>query len=427
MFVAIDRKIEYNSKYTNIKNFVSILYAFSPILKIYASPVPGLSISEFSIVFLFILLILTNPTRLFQFPSIIKPLIYFLIYGIILTLYVIFFESWSISSTMIYEVCGKILFFIMFIVGFQFWSTEKFVKYLIKLADIAVIFLFIQIFLSIFGIHISGIIPFLPLSNNVETAQFISNQLGGERFSSIFSEPAHLSEFIILPLIIISFGNKPNYLRCIFYTSTILISHSATGFTVLGVILLCFIFNWLQSFRNPKYKILFSIISLLLVIILIPSFSVLFGDRLDRFAEISGDGDGLFSGYLRVMRGYILYNDFTIPEKLFGQGFGCIIGYISTHKTDYLSLTDLIPEYVNSIQYILISTGIVGFCLISNFLYKIFRRCNNEYKIVIICLIMMMASTAIFFSITAIIYLLPALHSLREIRGNDSSKDNTII
>lgn len=392
--------------------FVSFVYAFSPILLIYSSPVPGLSINEFIIALLFIWFALTKPNELFKINSLITPVVIYILYGTIITFGIIFSEAWSQPSIMIYDVFSKILFLIIFFVGIKFISFEIFIKNIFSLGDITVTFLFIQIVLSCVGVHISGIIPFLPLSNEVDTAQFISGQLGSDRMSSLFSEPAHLSEFLLLPLIIELFDRKRHIFRILLYGSAIIISKSTTGFSVLGVILILFLIYQLKTIRRKSVRILLIVVTCIIALGIAPLFLIVFGDALDRFSEISGDANGLFSGYIRVMRGYVLFGDYSLSEKIFGQGFGCILGYISSHKTAYLDLTDKIPEYVNSIQYILITTGIIGLFIIFKFIYGIFTRCSYQFKMVLLSLIIMMTSSSIFFSTLGCLYLIASIRSI---------------
>lgn len=391
---------------------LAFLFAAFPILDIYATPLPGISIGEFLLIVAFTLLSITKPERTYRIPSDFSPIFLYAAYGISVTLFVILTQSWAIPSVMLYDAGSKILFFIIFLLGINYIKWEPFSKYLLKIANFAAGFLLLQVILSTIGVHISGIVPWLPLSNETDVADFISKQLDSDRSSSLFAEPAHFCEYMVLPLVIALIGNNQSKRKAILYASSILLSRSANGFAILGICILGFMLWRMLSIRKPLTKTIYVIFISLAGIVIVPFLAIVFEDLIERFAEISGDSASTgvhgLSGYIRVLRGYFLYGSFSTIGQIFGMGFGCILGYISSHTTPYLELTDLMPEYVNSVQYILISSGIIGLILIVKQLYRLFKSSQYQFKLALVCLAALMCSASIFFTTTTILILISA-------------------
>lgn len=386
---------------------ISLLVALFPILDIYATPLPGISIGEFLLFSIFIYCAFKKSGMLFSIPTEFAPFFSYFLYGSIVTLSVISFCRWANPNTMLYDLGSKVLFFSILLLSLKFCIRKELVKYLIIIANIVSAFFIFQYALRMVGINISGIISFLPLSNTVDTAHFIQGQQGSARCSSLFAEPAHLCEFMTLPLCLSALGRNKNIRRFIIYLSVLLLSRSANGFAISGIVLLGIIIFRILRLKNNGLKVFVLSSAICLCLIIVPVLGLIFNDYVQRFAEISGDPsqrsvNGL-SSYIRVLRGYSLFVSFPVFEQIVGQGFGCILSYVANHDTSFYELTSELPDYVNSIQSVLISTGYIGLVLMTKQIYGLFRKCHREYKLALLSLVALTASATILFTPVSIL------------------------
>ena len=399
----------------SLRRSVSFFFSIFALLDIYASPFPGISIGELLLFFTFIYCAIKSNGFVFKIPFEFYPFFWLILYGSLITIIVIAFNTWPDQNNMLYDAGSKILFLIILLVGIKYIDVKYLSNYIGKVADIVCAFFFIQLILGYLGIRISGIIPGLPLSNTVDSSDFINRQLESERICSFFSEPAHLCQFLILPICLASYGKYKNKKRFFLYGATLFLSGSANGYALIALIIMGLLLRKCLSIRSRVLRI-FSISAIsLMLFISVTYITLLFPDITRRFTEISGNVSAYstngMSSYVRVLRGYSLYESFPLVGKLFGEGFGCIQSYADSHNTSYFYLTSILPDYVNSIQYVLICTGFIGFILLLRQFYVIYINSLIEYKLSIACLFMMMFSATVLFSYLSIIILVSAYGS----------------
>lgn len=390
----------------NTTYLFSISLALYPILNIYAiTGLPGLSLGQFMLVLLIGLKALRNGVISFSyFKS-------FAIYSLIVTILGITIRNYDWVDSL-YEAFALLLFLVIFNNSTVDADYSKVKKWVVYVGLFAFVFFIVQYILFLSGHPISGIVSFLPLSNAVDTETFRLAQMGRDRLSSIFQEPAHFSEFMSIVLAFILFEEKKRtnrILLAIAISISIILSMSTSGAVFLALVWGAWGIRSVNHFKRGKYMI--AIIAILLISILIPwvSSSSYAGYISSRFSEITFDptaSEHGFSSYIRVLRGYIPFMESDWIEKIFGHGLGTLRSYIKQNpSTEFLNVTTFNETWVNSFQYLLFMTGIVGTLLFGKQLFYFFIGSSFLGKLFIIQYISAFLSSGILLTPTSALFL----------------------
>ena len=383
----------------------SICFALFPILNIYSiTGLPGLSIGQFLLVLLIGFRILNNGfSKILCFKA-------FVIYSLIISAIGIVVKGYDLVDS-IYESIALILFFVIFnytIVSAEYAKVKKWIVYV---GMFALAFFVIQYILFLAGRPISGIVSFLPLSNEVNTAEFRLTQMGRERLSSIFQEPAHYSEFmsIVLAFILLKKdGNKKKkLLLSIIISATIILSMSTSGAIFLALVWGAWSIYLSQQTHNVKT--LFTIVILLVVTatpILLSSYLEYISLRFSQISFTPEASEYGFSSYIRVLRGYIPFMESDVLDQIFGHGLGTLRSYIRQNpSTMFLSVTDFNETWVNSFQYLLFMTGIIGTVLFGKQMMYFYKGTTFMGKLFILQYISAFLSAGILLTPTSALFL----------------------
>lgn len=366
----------YQKNYTiNFSNILTFFIVTFPISKIYATKIPGVSFGELLILFSIILCFLFRQKTTLRVP---KTYIFFYLYMILITPTLFFVMPYLNISSYIHSFLSLTLASLIIILG-SYYINIYFALKLLKTTTILVVaFFFMQSIIKLaFNYTIVGIVPFIPLSNGVESSLFIQHQIEVGRFSSFFEEPSHLAQFLLIGLLFSLFSEYKYFYKnmklALVITLALLLSLSGNAIVVIFLSWGMFFINKLIQ-ENIKYKIIY-IISICIVISLLVLLFLLnetLFNLLNRTEEISGNGStGLSSGYIRIVRGYELIKEFNLIEFLFGIGSQNIEMYVNLNpNTNYISIIDKQITWVNGFQNILISGGIIGVLLYISFLRK---------------------------------------------------------
>lgn len=383
----------------------SVSLALFPILNIYAIPgLPGLSIGQFLLVLLIGLRILINGfSKISCFKS-------FVIYSLIITAIGIVVKGYDLVDS-IYESIALILFFVIFNYAIVSAEYAKVKKWIVYVGMFALAFFVIQYILFLAGRPISGIVSFLPLSNEVNTAEFRLTQMGRERLSSIFQEPAHYSEFMSIALAFILLkkdGNtKKKILLSIIISATIILSMSTSGAVFLALVWGAWCINLSKQTKHGK-----TILAMLMLLV-VTAIPILLSSYLEyvslRFSQISFTPEASehgFSSYIRVLRGYIPFMESDVLDQIFGHGLGTLRSYIKQNpSTMFLSVTDFNETWVNSFQYLLFMTGIIGTVLFGKQMMYFYKGTTFLGKLFILQYISAFLSAGILLTPTSALFL----------------------
>ena len=248
------------------------------------------------------------------------------------------------------------------------------------------------------GIKLLFIIPNIPLSIN---ADYEYLRVWLIRAEACFTEPAHLAQFLAVPLILILCSKneissqkksdiKSSRIKTIMLTIGILIAMLITFSGNAVIILLCVLIAFLidrMLFRKKYISSIVLIISMVISVVIlyntVPQLQVLFG-RVSEITEQKG------SGYIRIFHGFDVYSQFPLINKLFGIGYGNIRAFAQYHNNiifSKLSSSHPLFEYLNGIQYVLLGGGIFGLVLYLAILFGCINKRNSLGLYVIITFI----------------------------------------
>lgn len=309
---------------------------------------------------------------------------------------------------------GVIKSFLVYLLFF----TEINDKYLIKsyrIAGYAVIaFFFFQLTLSvIIGHHPSGIIRSLPIALDLDDVDdFFYKQSAGTRASSVFSEPAIFVQYI-LPLLCLELfgGRRIKWVGSVIIVSAILLAQSGNGLIGLVVVLLMLVIYIIKE-KGSFAKRMF-LLPILIVGVTFISYEYIQSEmgqrvmaRRDQF-DISGNAYSGQSGYIRMYRGYYVFQERNTLEKLIGNDNPEAIrsSILQSRVSTQFGENDM---YFNTVQSVLIRTGIIGAILFILLLFFMFREADFSGKAIVSVFIVLSFIASLFFTETMALYLLLA-------------------
>lgn len=369
-------------------------------------------VGYFAIFFYFVLLFSKVPLgrRELIIP---KELKVFFLYSVIITLFTNLTESGSLVAllTVIIGILGYLVYWKTFVI-------QHFLKFYVVTAIIVISFHFFQNIVKITtGIGVSGVIPGLSISKGLAEDAVYNQMYKYDRFSSFFSEPSHLAQFLIPLLIWLLFDDYTNIkyrkllLVAVFFS--LILTRSGTSLMLIIPAVLFVLYRIIKDFKGSKLLSV-SIVSSLII------FGVFVGRRFissemgafveDRSTEVvtTSDENGGTSGFVRIWRGYFVYGDYSTVEKIIGNSSHNAILKHVYHSNMELYLEDFALVYFNAIQYILIHFGLIGIFLFFFYIYRLWR--GNTYcgKCLLATLIVLMLIEAIYGGTRMALFLLLA-------------------
>lgn len=389
----------------NLQKIFTSYVIILPILNIYCSHyINALRIGEIVGVFMAILLLAATKSK-FVLSNIEYwiAIAYIFFQSIVLTGFI---PTYTISDTFVR--LGRVLFYTYFALRLapSFFNWEFGVNLYIKLSVLCSLVLITQfVVLQVSFKFVPFVLPGMNLSTNFSNSEEYYHSLiqginwygKGLRCSGFFLEPAHFCEFVIFSLVfLLSAKKSKTNLFCIGIIGfSILISGSAIGFFSFAFIYITSIFH-----RVTAKKILFSFLILILAIS-ISYYLNLFDKAFYRLSTVSSTVEAT-TGNLRLLRGYVIYNEMPLFYKIFGMGFGNYENFVEYYNIQTMFDTFLprSNEFMNGISVILTSGGIIGISIYLAFFIKIYFRLDYVRKIIFFVFVLILFSSNIFYKET---------------------------
>lgn len=205
---------------------------------------------------------------------------------------------------------------------------------------------------------------------------------------SLFSEASKYAHYVVPCLLLLLINNKHNglFIFELFISIALVLTYSANA-VVFMIVAWCTWILFARKNRHRYTKVFVSIVGILSLVYLFTGvnwFTV-------RLSEI---GNGLTSGSMRVLRGWIIYGMLPTVNKLLGVGIGNVASYIALKgirtgfDAGYLG-------YMSGLSEVAVSSGLI--CLIAYlFVFLIyFIRCGETGKCLVLVLMVMLMSSAI--------------------------------
>lgn len=391
-------------KIIKITTFFIVLF---PILNIYGTFIPSISLGE---LLLALFLFISRVFRCVENNVNLKKYYIYIVYMLFSSIILLLFRDWFNLNVFFHSFFSIILYFLFLFYGVKYFNIDYGIKLLKKVSVLSSIFLIIQFLVFLFfGYKLIGLLPGLPLSSLADADEFYNHQLSSRRFSSFFDEPSHYAQYVGLGLILILFLVKSEYnklekkISIIIIITGLLLSKSGNAYILLAVIIAYYYIKRLAS--KIDFSLFFQLVGLCISLLYLIKTDI-FKKILGRANEFSGT-DGLFSGYIRVIRGYQLYDGFNLFDKIFGISGTNIKTYMLYNPgNSYLDLTTKLVEYVNAFQFQLIFGGLIGTFFFINFYYDIYRNGEVFVKIAMIVLIILSLMESIYNTPTWILFMI---------------------
>ncbi len=297
-----------------------------------------------------------------------------------------------------------------FFLFFSTFKSEYFIRIYKAFALICIVFFFLQeVSYHLTGIRISGAISFLPKSGDITMSEYMSVQAEGLRSCSFFSEPAHFAQFL-LPLFAIEIfydKHKMHIWYAIVIGAALLLLQSGNGILGMAAILFFLLPHYFTKGRKNKWQAFLTATLFISVVVYYYVNSEMGLSLLERQNEISMDYEGgSRSGFLRIWRGFYVFDDYSFFEKI----FGCPNDKAQlAHVYSSGMIMNVGAElYFNAFQKILLNTGLVGVGIFVFVCYKIWHNNTICGKAILLTFIVLSFISAIYMTHTMILYLLLA-------------------
>ncbi len=368
-----------------LKKYACLALVIGPLCRPYLFPGTDVGLGTVLLFINCILLLINLHKAPFLFP---RFFLFFIIYAAILPVLNGAFHGYGFIST--YIVLGLFFLNIWFYSSFvELNYVKRYLRFIVYFA--AGILITQEIMYAVWGHRFAALIPFLPScysNQGISTEAIIQTQIISARSSSIFLEPSHLAQYLIVFLAVTlgdNYSLKKNIsFDAIFVTLAILLTRSGVGMLCMLVLWSAFvIFN--QISLSKKISLVFPLIIILVIVgHSIISSNLVGSDLLSRVDELSlsnaQDTRFYSSGAIRIYLGYFIFSEMLVSDKILGVGSGSIGQIVDTSSFS----TIFANGGLNNMQSLLIGFGIIGTILFMSFLIHLLRNNNFVGKLVLI-------------------------------------------
>lgn len=348
------------------RNLLSWYILFLPILRYY--DLPGGNNLYLAIANILVVYIIAQKRYIDISNRLIIGSLFFIIWALLISLVAYNFASYKnliqpTSLNNLIVLCDWIFIAIACfhgaIVFDDFVKTYKIICYILC------IYIFCQIAgIDIPGLTMTGRIPFLNVSS---VYSLRGNNFGVypsdmfTRYSSLFIEPSHFSQYIAPFLCFSLFGHKDIIKKNIIWGGIVSIlmvmSISGTSIAIVLIIWFYYILTEIKELNLKKLLLLIIIFALIIIGIVLASRNAGIGLMLERMSNL---GDRKVSD--RITRGFLVFIELPLFQKIFGIGYQCVYPASSEYGIQIGSgVANNVKEYVNDFASILLSFGIIGF------------------------------------------------------------------
>lgn len=260
------------------------------------------------------------------------------------------------------------------------------------------------------GLRISGIFEFLPLSVAEDAAGYYDKVMSWTRSASFYSEPSYLAQALFPLLCIELFDSnydtkKKKYIKVAIIIFALLLLQSGTALLGLVAISLYYIIFLVKTTRSSLNIILIIISIILAMFVGSVYFRSSMGQSvLSRQDQLSLNASSGQSGFIRIYRGYFVYDNYTMIEKIIGMFNGEVIQdkIKSSSVAGSFGVGDM---SFNVIQNILLRTGIIGMIIILFYILSLWKNAPPICQAMIVVICVMSFIEALYFKEMMTLYL----------------------
>lgn len=352
------------------KKVYAFLITFLPMLAVYISPIPGMDLGTFVVLFYGVYCFFRKP-RFWNSPSFLVLILYTLLITVLNLISAT--KMYSDTFTVVMRVMRFVIMLIIMIeMGYSNDGDEtELFQYLRFFSVFVAVYAILQLlFFQITGLKLINV--FGSTKQGVQFNSELGKYEAAYRPPSVFLEPSSVTYYIIPYIcmaLFLDFDSKKEKQRNFFYaliiTFGVICTTSGQGVIALAVIWALWLLK--ELFRGHFGKI-FIIVSIVAGVIWLTSGSIL----EFTFGRIT-ETEGLSAVEAREI-GYKTLKDLDTFHMFFGNGYGNYIESI----------------YYSSIADILFCTGYVGLVLVGIFYISIFFRKSLCQKVMVIATVILM-------------------------------------
>ena len=329
----------------------------------------------------------------------------FVCYSLLVTMIMSVLLDGSMSNPAVRMIRDFFYYFVIFFLGVHFFDMRSFKKILVRFCVLLSAFVIVQVLVyTLIGYFIPGFLMSAPLNDGGYTgAQLYSNYI---RYASIagYLKPngfffffSYCAQCFFVAILVLLFGNykEKNDVRIALFISI------GMAFTMSTSAMLYLAFAWgAWCFKESKKN--FIKIFVIVVCVLGVGAVALRNGQLDnvmvviqRFTKTLSGDNVTNSSQLRMMKGFTTFLALPLPQKIFGIGFGNYLAAVPLISRS-ATINMINSEYMNTVSYILVSAGIIGFIIMALFFIRLFRNNFGLGRIMIIALVIMSFGSSVY-------------------------------
>ena len=377
-------------KWGSIGNKVfSIVICLIPILCMYKSPIPTVTLGEFVLMICsFILVVLKGSINFIGFKGVTSFVIYLFISLIISYLSSAVFAN---VDALIRTFRYSLWFFLIYEIGKDFFSYDYAVKCIKTIGLLAALLIIIQFVFA----QINGYVFRPVISSLVFESKDINTNVTG-RYSSFFIEPSYFGEFIMLPMIFYLFNEKKkvfDWFNIVVITIAVIISTAGSAYVSILVVYATYLVF------NKRIKIKSKIVFILFAGIMVP-----FILRMESFDFVVNRLQNTEALGWRLNAYDVWINEVSQNPLalIFGVGYGNTAQFASAFEFN---------RWYPSAAYFLICLGITGIVLFVCVLYNGWKYSKRISSFALAVLLLVQSIYTDSIHMYYIIYYLPFLYA----------------
>lgn len=364
--------ISYN-KVKIINKITMFLWALYPILGWYSS------FTSFSLGMLILLLLSLSAICNGKVNNTVFPFIFYIVWFYVALNY---YGYASLSDIKSYLPGGFpfCIFVFSLIGGIVYYNQEYLKKYMSWLVKLSIFLFWVQILLSIEGTRVC-FVPNIGLDflyEDMSYAQIKARHLIGMP-CSFFLEKSYMAYYLCTYLCFELFDERGKKVIMTKFSMiiilTLLMLRSGSGMLGMAVIIIAKILTYLNCMSSAKKIVYFFLCTCFFVGSIWVYIQTESGSEiLGRTEELTTEGT---SGFTRVAAGYFMYANMPLENQIFGMDRAT---FLNTDTTFYHDET----LYLNGVQNILITLGIVGLVLYILFYSFLFSKGSVVSRVAIL-------------------------------------------
>lgn len=354
-----------------------------PILGLYYSVVPKVTITEFLLMMYLVFAIIFDHKFVVEKNTILIIFLVILNYGIVM------FANTVEDST---DLAGSTFRYLLYIISLVLLTKDKFdylyaKKMIINVSLASSVYLIFQFFIAkIFDIYLPGGLPFFETTREDMRTYVQYAATYGYRPRSLFAEPAHFCQFVLVALVILIFDNdKKNRNKNMaigIISLAIILSRSLLGVFVLAFVICMYLFDKAKERNKRSITNIILITPIALIVLCFVAFNTSVGmSILHRLGEKS------------------IFED----SRLIGMStFNSLMNKATWIYGNGLSYRQV---YLNSYYSWVYSFGIIGFIVLLVYFWKIFKKGNKLSRYLLLTLLVLGSGSELFIGSYILLYM----------------------